>query len=70
MCYLFLFITKPNNENYTVDENLYECNMNIKNIIKKHEYETLTIFDWFENNLNFKSSKSQILNTFKSQKQQ
>lgn len=33
--------------------------MNIKSIIKKHEYETLTIFDWFENISNFKSSKSQ-----------
>ena len=33
--------------------------MNIKNIIKKHEYETLTIFNLFENNSNFKSSKSQ-----------
>lgn len=33
--------------------------MNIMSIIKKYEYETLTIFDWFENNSNFKSSKSQ-----------
>ena len=66
MCHLVLFITKSNIENYAIDKNLYVCNTNIKNIIKKHENETLTVFEWFENNSDLKFFKSQILNTFKS----
>ena len=69
-CHLFLFITKSNIANYAVDKNLCVCNRNMKNIVKKHEDESLTIFEWFENNSNFKSFKSQNLNIFKSQSQQ
>ena len=69
MCHLVLFITTSNIANYAIDKNLYVCNTNIKNIIKKHENETLTVFEWFETNSDLKFFKSQILNTFKSQSQ-
>ena len=41
----------------------------MKDIVKKREDGSLTIFEWFENNSNFKSFKSQNLNIFKSQSQ-